>query len=397
MGDRRCDLWSWSTTKARVAAAVMVVGVMAAPTAQAAPLDDARARARAIEAELDRTGRALSVQAEAYNRSRLEVAQIDESLRQASADVTRADGQMSSVRRALAAAAVDAYVSGSATGTMARLRGSTDQMVVRHQYLRVTSAGHHQLAGQLRAAREDLSRTRTELGARQVQARKVELTQREARQRVADAEVAQKRVLAGVKGEIARLVAEEQNRREAEAARRAQAARQAALAGAPSAGPVGRSANPAAAAPRPAAAPAAAAAAAGSLTRGAPVPPPSGPASGRVESVIAEARKQLGKPYVWGGSGPNNFDCSGLTGWAWRVAGVRLSHSAYLQYTETARVPVNEVQPGDLLFFGPNVRGIHHNALYIGNGQMIEASQSGTPVRIRGWRAGDLVGVGRPG
>ena len=122
------------------------------------------------------------------------------------------------------------------------------------------------------------------------------------------------------------------------------------------------------------------------------------PASGKGAVAVAEARKQLGKPYVYGGSGPNSFDCSGLTAWAWKAAGVSLSHSAYTQWFETTRVPTNAVQPGDLLFFGKNgVESIHHNAIYIGNGDMIEASQTGTPVRIRGWRGGDLVGAGRPG
>jgi peptidoglycan DL-endopeptidase CwlO len=100
---------------------------------------------------------------------------------------------------------------------------------------------------------------------------------------------------------------------------------------------------------------------------------------------------------VWGGSGPDSYDCSGLTAWAWKAAGVSLSHSAYTQWFETTRVPVDQVQPGDLLFFGDSVEGIHHNAIYAGNGEMVEASQTGTPVRIRGWRSVDLVGAGRPG
>jgi cell wall-associated NlpC family hydrolase len=113
---------------------------------------------------------------------------------------------------------------------------------------------------------------------------------------------------------------------------------------------------------------------------------------------VAEAEKQIGKPYVYGGSGPDSFDCSGLTAWAWKAAGVYLSHSAYDQYFETTRVPIDQVQPGDLLFFGKDgVESIHHNAIYVGGGQMIEASQTGVPIRYRGWRAGDLVGAGRPG
>jgi cell wall-associated NlpC family hydrolase len=121
-------------------------------------------------------------------------------------------------------------------------------------------------------------------------------------------------------------------------------------------------------------------------------------ASGKGAIAVAEARKHLGKPYVYGGSGPDNFDCSGLTAFAWKAAGVSLSHSAYTQYFETTRVPINAVQPGDLLFFGKDgVESIHHNAIYIGGGDMIEASQTGTPIRIRGWRSVDIVGAGRPG
>jgi len=64
-------------------------------------------------------------------------------------------------------------------------------------------------------------------------------------------------------------------------------------------------------------------------------------ATGKGAIAVAEARKQLGKPYVYGGAGPNSFDCSGLTAWAWRAAGVSLSHSAYDQWFETTRVPIN--------------------------------------------------------
>ena len=121
------------------------------------------------------------------------------------------------------------------------------------------------------------------------------------------------------------------------------------------------------------------------------------PSSGRGATAVAEARKHLGKPYRYGGSGPDSFDCSGLTSWAWRAAGVELSHSALSQYYETTRVSTSAVEPGDLLFFGSSVGGIHHVTMYIGGGEMIEASQTGTPIRIRGWRSGDLVGAGRPG
>ena len=107
---------------------------------------------------------------------------------------------------------------------------------------------------------------------------------------------------------------------------------------------------------------------------------------------MAEAKRQIGKPYKYGGSGPDNFDCSGLTAWAWRAGGVSLPHSSRAQYSATARVDVEDIQVGDLVFYG---NPIHHVGIYVGNGQMVEASQTGTPVRYASIFRKDLVGVGR--
>jgi cell wall-associated NlpC family hydrolase len=103
--------------------------------------------------------------------------------------------------------------------------------------------------------------------------------------------------------------------------------------------------------------------------------------------------RQLGKPYLWAAAGPDAFDCSGLTLWAWRAAGVRLSHSAEYQFGETARVALADLRPGDLLFYGTP---IHHVGMYVGADTMIEAPHTGAVVRYRSiWRR-DLVGAGRP-
>jgi len=111
------------------------------------------------------------------------------------------------------------------------------------------------------------------------------------------------------------------------------------------------------------------------------VPPPPAP-SGGVAAVIAFARAQLGEPYVWGGAGPNVWDCSGLTMMAWRQAGVRLSHYTGYQWAETDRVPLSQLQPGDLVFFGTSGPNSHHVGLYIGGGQMIHAPNPSTVVKI---------------
>lgn len=120
-----------------------------------------------------------------------------------------------------------------------------------------------------------------------------------------------------------------------------------------------------------------------------PAPNVSGNAAGAVEFALGE----VGKPYAWGGSGPNSYDCSGLTSAAWAAAGKSLPHSSRMQYSATARVSRDAVQPGDLLFFGSP---IHHVAMYIGNGQMVEAPHSGAQVRVVSADRSDFVGAGRP-
>jgi cell wall-associated NlpC family hydrolase len=111
------------------------------------------------------------------------------------------------------------------------------------------------------------------------------------------------------------------------------------------------------------------------------VPTPPAP-SGGVAAVIAFARAQLGEPYVWGGAGPNVWDCSGLTMMAWRQAGVKMSHYTGYQWAETDRVPISQLQPGDLVFYGTSGPNSHHVGLYIGNGQMIHAPNPSTVVKI---------------
>ncbi|MGW5421267.1 NlpC/P60 family protein [Streptomyces sp. NPDC003943] len=101
--------------------------------------------------------------------------------------------------------------------------------------------------------------------------------------------------------------------------------------------------------------------------------------TGRAAAAIAFAEAQLGKPYVWGATGPSAYDCSGLTQAAWRAAGVSLPRTTYTQINAGRRVSRSELAPGDLVFF---YSGISHVGLYIGGGQMIHAPRPGAPVRI---------------
>ncbi|MGW3992811.1 NlpC/P60 family protein [Amycolatopsis sp. NPDC004772] len=154
----------------------------------------------------------------------------------------------------------------------------------------------------------------------------------------------------------------------------------------------------------------AALAASGGGGRPAGRPAPSGPAGSSIEAVIARAMSKLGMPYAWGGgnaSGPTRgirdggvadrygdynkigFDCSGLMIYAF--AGVRaLPHYSGYQYSSGRQVPLSQMRRGDLLFWG-GPGGIHHVALYLGGGQMVEAPQSGLRVRVAPVRYGGIM------
>jgi cell wall-associated NlpC family hydrolase len=134
-------------------------------------------------------------------------------------------------------------------------------------------------------------------------------------------------------------------------------------------------------------------AAAATVVPAAPVAPAPAPNAG-AQAAVEAALSQVGKPYEWAAVGPDSYDCSGLTLWAWAHAGVSLPHNSGMQYAATPRVDRSDWQPGDLLFFGSP---IHHVGMYIGNGQMVEAPYTGAQVRVNSAIRSDYVGAGRPG
>ncbi|WP_017602915.1 C40 family peptidase [Nocardiopsis alkaliphila] len=122
-------------------------------------------------------------------------------------------------------------------------------------------------------------------------------------------------------------------------------------------------------------------------------------ASGDVQAVLEFARAQIGKPYVWGGTGPNGYDCSGLTQAAWAQAGVSLPRTTYDQVNAGTPVSRDQVQPGDLLFFY-SASAPSHVGIYSGNGKMIHGSNPSKPleeVSLAAYWDSVYTGAVRPG
>jgi len=121
-----------------------------------------------------------------------------------------------------------------------------------------------------------------------------------------------------------------------------------------------------------------------------------GPTSSQADKAVAFAYAQLGKPYQYGATGPDAYDCSGLVQAAWAYAGVSIPRTTYEQWSSLPHVPSSDIQPGDLLFFD----GEGHVGIYVGGGDMIDAPQTGQNVeRVpinSPWYAQNFDGAARP-
>lgn len=117
-------------------------------------------------------------------------------------------------------------------------------------------------------------------------------------------------------------------------------------------------------------------------------------ATTKAGKVLAFARAQIGKPYVWGATGPSSYDCSGLTQAAWRAAGVSIPRTTWDQVNVGARIATADLRPGDLVFFYDD---ISHVGIYKGDGMMIHAPKPGANVREESIYYMPIYGSVRPG
>ncbi|HEX4127519.1 MAG TPA: NlpC/P60 family protein [Acidimicrobiales bacterium] len=351
---------------------------MAARPAAGDAVSDAKAKAAAIEAQLTDAQDQMSALSQQYDAAQYHLTQINSSIATTKANVAADESQVGNDKATLSKAAVANYISDGTAATQNPIFSGNDQTLGATDTYNKVAQGDITLAvANLHSAENSLNAQVSQLQGEQSQAQTQVTAEQQAVAQNAQAIASQKSALSQEQGQIATLVHDQQVA-EAAAAVKAAAARQAAAAAATTvASPARGSATTAA------------------LSQAAP--PPSSPGGA---GAVQAAESQIGVPYVWGGESPKGsgspgFDCSGLTAWSWGQVDVGLPHYSGAQMADSTPVPVSDLEPGDLLFYGPG--GSEHVAMYVGPGTMIEAPYTGasvwtTPLRL----GGDFVGAGRP-
>ena len=393
--------------------------------AGAQSVDDARRDVKRIVDRLEKLSDEAASLGDAYEGAVAELEVVQQELASLDSRVSTLEGQIGTLQGAVSELALQTFVDGDQSGGIAALltaSGSVNVTVERQMYVNLATSASTSSIDSLEAVTHDLDRARTERTSKRERVQKA-IKSATDRQAAVDAKTAEfVKLKQDAEARLGQAIVDEQRRREAEVERQAAATRPTPQRSAPrSSGttPSGSGQTGAAAggtataapgetaadlpgdqaptdpaptdpnkAPEPDPAPTSPRPRAGSS-----VPSPSPGASG----AVGAAMSQLGVPYKYATAEPGvNFDCSGLTMWAWDQAGVSLPHYSKAQFEMLPKVPADQAQPGDLIFYRTPVG---HVAIYIGNGQLIHAPRTGDVVKIStvNWsKVRDGV-VGRPG
>ncbi len=350
---------------ARILAAALLIGVVAFPTsASADSIDEKRRQAEAIADQLESLVEQLDTLAEDYAESLVEQSELATEIEQAQADVAAAEAQLSQMRGTLYMSAVTQFMHGGRNSTLTNLFASAGGVQDALQRTQLTSIAMNQGAlttDSLDATAKELTKKKAVLEKKRKQAENVAsyvLTRKGAAESLAEK---YQQLQSSVQGDLADLLREERARRERQALEDAQRE------------------------------------AAGFKSKYSSLQKKYGnipSVSARAQTAVRAALSQLGVPYRYGMSAPGRaFDCSGLTTYAWGKAGVGLPRNSRRQYNALPKIPKQFAQPGDLIFTGSP---IHHVGIYLGNGTMVHAPQTGDVVKIGPIRWWKVVGVVRP-
>jgi cell wall-associated NlpC family hydrolase len=369
--------------RTRVAAILLVTlatPLVAAGPAAASPQDDLaqkRAEAQRLEGQIAANGERISILDEQYNQAQLAIDEATEGIAETQRRLDDATQRSDTLRRELAGRAAALYV-GAANGSPTDLLDADDiqELGSRSKYGSAAADEDDALIDDLTIAREQLADAQDEYERSLADAEAKRQGLEHTLSDLKAAQTEQEALLADAQGDIAQLVAEieAQRRREEEAKARAEAER--------------RQQQEAAKRSSTRASASSGGRAAATSARPAPAP------NGNAQTAVNTAMAQIGKPYRYAGVGPDSFDCSGLTMYAWAAAGVRLPHSSAAQFAALPHVSQDQLAPGDLVFYGSP---IHHVGIYIGSGQYVHAPQTGDVVKVASIHRSGWAGAARPG
>lgn len=359
---------SISTRKFSLVSGLLVALVLgpslAAPGASADPLDDKRRQAANIADQLERLGDQMNSLGEDYAEALTLQSELGIEIEQAQADVAAAEAQLAQMRGTLYLSAVTQFMHGGRNSTLTNLlasSGGVQDALQRGQLMSVAMNQGALTTDSLDSTAIELTKKQTVLERKRKQAENVAANVLK-RQSAAEALSARyEQLQSTVQGDLIDLLREERQRRESQLL--ADSQRQAAEFQSRYAATQRKYAN---------------------------IPA----VSARAQTAVRAALTQLGVPYRYATSLPGkSFDCSGLTTYAWGKAGVGLPRNSRAQFNALPKVPKNLAQAGDLIFTGSP---IHHVGIYLGNGTMVHAPQTGDVVKIGPIRWWKVVGVARP-
>ena len=325
--------------------------VSASATATPGTVAQKQAQAQQVLAQIERIDSSLGAAVEQYNLANVRLQKIESNQRENRRQLKLSSANLKLAQKALARRLVLAYTSTEDNSTLSVLLGSTsfEDLLNRIEAVNSTSQQDASIVKQVTSFKAAVQRQRAELQKAHTDQQSI-VAQKAAQKKHIEAQLASRRqLLSSIKGEIARIkAAEEVQQRQLAAAARTR------LAGDPpsSSDAIGVSA---------------------STPEGSTVVAPNVHGG-----VVGIAMRYLGVPYVWGGSSPRGFDCSGFVSYVFAQIGVSLPHSSYAQFNMGSPVSISQLQPGDLVFF----TGASHVGIYIGGGQFIHAPHTGDVVKI---------------
>jgi cell wall-associated NlpC family hydrolase len=378
-------------TKATTVVAIAVVGsvvAISAPAASADRIAEKRAEANQVWNEIQAANVRLEATIQRYDAASLRLQQTQAAIKDNTERLAAARRSLAGARRDLAGTLIAGYKSGRPDVLQTVLAArSLSQMLDEVDLVQRANSYNATVVGRVRTFKAEVVHRQHDLAVQRTRRAAVVRVQAE-RKRQINSEIAAKGALySNLKESIKVLIRQKIAAEQAAAAARARAASQA-LAQAQAA----QSAVAATGVGGAAGATAAPSSDASSQPTTNYTPPP---ASSVGASAASAALGEQGVPYVWGGSSPSGFDCSGLVVWAYAQVGVGgLPHSSYALYNAGPHVALSDLQPGDLVFFD----GLGHVGIYVGGGNFVHAPHTGTVVQVSslsGYYASAYVGAVR--